>query len=112
MALTSTAIQLIDETCQFNGAVGKYMSKLHLQGFDYHLIAVFGSQSTGKSTLLNGLFGTSFDVMDETVRKQTTKGKSRICFASIMYRYLVSESSEIEHSRSRRRGHRWKRTSR
>ncbi|KAF8256747.1 protein SEY1 [Lactarius quietus] len=43
-------------------------------GFDYNLVAVFGSQSTGKSTLLNRLFGTNFDVMDETKRQQTTKG--------------------------------------
>jgi hypothetical protein len=27
-----------------------------------------------KGTLLNRLFGTNFDVMDETQRKQTTKG--------------------------------------
>lgn len=35
---------------------------------------MFGSQSTGKSTLLNALFGTQFGVMDESVRQQTTKG--------------------------------------
>ena len=33
-----------------------------------------GSQSTGKSTLLNALFGTSFDVMSDSQRRQTTKG--------------------------------------
>jgi len=43
-------------------------------GFDYHLISVFGSQSTGKSTLLNHLFGTEFSVMSESERRQTTKG--------------------------------------
>ena len=43
-------------------------------GFNYHLISVFGSQSTGKSTLLNHLFGTEFSVMSETQRQQTTKG--------------------------------------
>lgn len=43
-------------------------------GFNYHLVSVFGSQSTGKSTLLNALFGTSFNVMSETERRQTTKG--------------------------------------
>ena len=48
--------------------------KLGDKGFDYNLVAVFGSQSTGKSTLLNRLFGTSFDVMSETIRKQTTRG--------------------------------------
>ena len=60
-------------------------------GFAYNIVSVFGSQSTGKSkwdvtidmqhlisfrtgTLLNRLFGTTFDVMDETKRQQTTKG--------------------------------------
>lgn len=43
-------------------------------GFNYHLISVFGSQSTGKSTLLNNLFGTEFSVMSELERRQTTKG--------------------------------------
>lgn len=43
-------------------------------GFNYHVISVFGSQSTGKSTLLNALFSTDFGVMSEAERKQTTKG--------------------------------------
>jgi len=43
-------------------------------GFNYHLISVFGSQSTGKSTLLNALFNTDFSVMSEAERRQTTKG--------------------------------------
>src|SRR3569833_1854301 len=43
-------------------------------GFTYHLISVFGSQSTDKSTLLNHLFGTEFNVMSESERRQTTKG--------------------------------------
>lgn len=53
-----------------------YLSSQNLltAGFAYHLVAVFGSQSTGKSTLLNHLFGTKFSVMDEAARKQTTKG--------------------------------------
>jgi len=65
------------------------------EGFAYNIVSVFGSQSTGKSklygilkvddaelfhlgTLLNRLFGTTFDVMDETKRQQTTKGSSTI----------------------------------
>src|ERR1700760_4805067 len=48
--------------------------KLIPAGFNYHLISVFGSQSTGKSTLLNHLFGTEFGVMAESERRQTTKG--------------------------------------
>jgi hypothetical protein len=48
--------------------------KVSNAGFNYHLISVFGSQSTGKSTLLNHLFGTEFGVMSESDRRQTTKG--------------------------------------
>ena len=48
--------------------------KVSSAGFNYHLISVFGSQSTGKSTLLNYLFGTEFGVMAEDDRRQTTKG--------------------------------------
>lgn len=56
--------------------MSKYLSFEHVAsaGFNYHLISVFGSQSTGKSTLLNYLFGTEFSVMAESERRQTTKG--------------------------------------
>lgn len=50
------------------------LEKVTSSGFNYHLISVFGSQSTGKSTLLNHLFGTDFGVMSEEERRQTTKG--------------------------------------
>ncbi|RKP04791.1 RHD3/Sey1, partial [Thamnocephalis sphaerospora] len=44
-------------------------------GRDYHTIAIFGSQSTGKSTLLNAIFGTEFPIMDASKgRRQTTLG--------------------------------------
>ncbi|KAL8664199.1 MAG: hypothetical protein Q9202_003277 [Teloschistes flavicans] len=69
-------IQVINEDQEFNHALQSYLSsdKVGQAGFNYHLISVFGSQSTGKSTLLNHLFGTEFGVMSETERKQTTKG--------------------------------------
>ena len=56
--------------------LSNYLSseKVSQAGFNYHLISVFGSQSTGKSTLLNHLFGTEFGVMSEQDRRQTTKG--------------------------------------
>ncbi|KAL8713640.1 MAG: hypothetical protein Q9225_006732 [Loekoesia sp. 1 TL-2023] len=69
-------IQVINENQEFNHNLPNYLSfeKISQVGFNYHLISVFGSQSTGKSTLLNHLFGTEFGVMSETDRKQTTKG--------------------------------------
>ncbi|KAG0308863.1 Dynamin-like GTPase that mediates homotypic ER fusion, partial [Dissophora globulifera] len=70
-------LHLINEEKQFSDELSGYISQewnLRDAGFNYNLAAVFGSQSTGKSTLLNRLFGTSFDVMSETARMQTTKG--------------------------------------
>ncbi|KAI8059377.1 RHD3/Sey1 [Gilbertella persicaria] len=69
-------LQIIDENQKFTEDLPAYLEKWHLgdAGFKYNVVAVFGSQSTGKSTLLNGLFGTSFDVMNENQRSQTTKG--------------------------------------
>ncbi|KAJ2922202.1 hypothetical protein H1R20_g14882, partial [Candolleomyces eurysporus] len=70
-------VQIVDEDKTFSrpelsGQIERW--GLRDSGFNYNIVAVFGSQSTGKSTLLNRLFGTTFDVMDETRRQQTTKG--------------------------------------
>ncbi|KAF1353223.1 RHD3/Sey1 [Delphinella strobiligena] len=69
-------IQVIDENKNFNTSLPAYFQQEDIlrQGFNYHIISVFGSQSTGKSTLLNALFGTGFGVMSENERRQTTKG--------------------------------------
>ncbi|CED85425.1 root hair defective 3 gtp-binding protein [Phaffia rhodozyma] len=69
-------IQIIDEDKVFSKELTPAISRWGLvnKGFGYDVVSVFGSQSTGKSTLLNRLFGTTFDVMDEKARKQTTKG--------------------------------------
>jgi hypothetical protein len=44
-------------------------------GLEYSLVAIMGPQSSGKSTLLNHVFGTCFREMDATAgRSQTTQG--------------------------------------
>ncbi|OCF39288.1 protein SEY1 [Kwoniella heveanensis CBS 569] len=69
-------LQIVNENQEFTQELSPYLAKWGLldKGFAYDVVSVFGSQSTGKSTLLNRLFGTSFDVMDESRRQQTTKG--------------------------------------
>ncbi|KAI9469583.1 Dynamin-like GTPase that mediates homotypic ER fusion [Coemansia sp. RSA 989] len=72
-----TRLQLIDDEQRFSEELPMFMKQrwnLADAGFNYDVVAVFGSQSTGKSTLLNRLFGTRFDVMDEGQRQQTTRG--------------------------------------
>ncbi|KAJ7267584.1 RHD3/Sey1 [Mycena haematopus] len=72
----SQRLQIINDEKKFTPDLSEQIESWGLRdaGFGYNIVAVFGSQSTGKSTLLNRLFGTTFDVMDETQRKQTTKG--------------------------------------
>ncbi|KAK4504984.1 hypothetical protein PRZ48_002947 [Zasmidium cellare] len=69
-------VQIVNEDKEFNQNLPQYLQLENIirAGFNYHIISVFGSQSTGKSTLLNYLFGTSFGVMSEQERRQTTKG--------------------------------------
>ncbi|KAM6501966.1 RHD3/Sey1 [Amanita muscaria] len=68
--------QIIDDEKNFTSDLDAQIEQWGLRqaGFSYNIVSVFGSQSTGKSTLLNRLFGTNFDVMDESRRQQTTKG--------------------------------------
>ncbi|KAI0402139.1 RHD3/Sey1 [Xylaria palmicola] len=98
-------VQVIDEDKEFNSNLSSYLSATHVAdaGFNYHLISVFGSQSTGKSTLLNHLFGTEFNVMSETERRQTTKGiwMSKNKTASMTDNILVMD---VEGTDGRERG--------
>lgn len=70
-------VQLVGEDQKFSQHLKEILQRkwqLAAKGFNYNVVAVFGSQSTGKSTLLNTCFDTQFDVMDESARQQTTKG--------------------------------------
>ncbi|GJJ06363.1 Dynamin-like GTPase that mediates homotypic ERfusion [Clathrus columnatus] len=72
----SERLQIVNDEKRFTPELSAQIERWGLRdvGFDYNVVAVFGSQSTGKSTLLNRLFGTTFDVMNESNRQQTTKG--------------------------------------
>ena len=41
---------------------------------EYHSVAIIGVQNSGKSTLLNYLFGTNFSVLKEMAGTRTTRG--------------------------------------
>eukprot|EP00842_Homolaphlyctis_polyrhiza_P007060 jgi/Hompol1/943/HPOL_001581-RA len=84
-------VQLIDEKKSFTKMLPQALERrwgIADEGLNYNVVAVFGSQSTGKSTLLNRLFQTGFDVMDESIRQQTTHGiwisKARGCNTLVM----------------------------
>nr|DAD39216.1 TPA_asm: hypothetical protein HUJ06_013539 [Nelumbo nucifera] len=68
------ATQLIEGNGRFNDKFSENI-KLGDSGSSYVVISIMGPQSSGKSTLLNHLFGTSFNEMRaEKGRSQTTKG--------------------------------------
>ncbi|OHT01778.1 Protein SEY1 3 [Tritrichomonas foetus] len=69
--------QIIDEDANIADGLQEYLQSIGItnSGLDYHIISIIGAQSSGKSTLLNHLFHTSFATMNEaTGRQQTTKG--------------------------------------
>ncbi|KOM30239.1 hypothetical protein LR48_Vigan1082s001100, partial [Vigna angularis] len=70
--------QLIDGDGVFNvSGVENFMKEVKLAecGLSYAVVSIMGPQSSGKSTLLNNLFGTNFREMDAFKgRSQTTKG--------------------------------------
>ncbi|KAI4354150.1 hypothetical protein L6164_003043 [Bauhinia variegata] len=72
------AFQLVDGNCNFNiMGMNDFERKVNLsqRGRSYAVVAIMGPQSSGKSTLMNHLFGTKFKIMDEEDgRSQTTKG--------------------------------------
>jgi len=73
----SNQIQVITEEGKLCEDFNHYVKNTQFgkAGKNYHIVSIIGNQSTGKSTLLNRVFGTTFDVMDASrVRKQTTKG--------------------------------------
>ena len=71
------ATQIITADMKYNDEFGQFVvdNGLANRSSAYHVVSIIGGQSSGKSTLLNNLFGTSFDMMDsKTGRSQTTKG--------------------------------------
>ena len=69
--------QIIDENGNIVDHLEQQITKSGLakDGIDYHTLAIIGCQSSGKSTLLNLLFGTKFLTMNDQIgRQQTTKG--------------------------------------
>ncbi|KAJ9450238.1 Protein SEY1, partial [Diplonema papillatum] len=75
-ASTMPVYHLIDGDLHHKG-FGSFLKQEGLadREYDYSVLAVFGGQSTGKSTLLNRLFNTDFAEMQaDDGRQQTTQG--------------------------------------
>lgn len=66
----SKEIQVINDELEYVPQIGKFTEeeKMGELGTNYHTVAIIGCQSSGKSTLLNYLFGTQFEVLDQETR--------------------------------------------
>lgn len=69
--------QIIDENAKVCETLEGYLDSIGITtaGLNYHTLSIIGPQSSGKSTLLNNLFHTTFETMNDQIgRQQTTKG--------------------------------------
>ncbi|EAR99602.2 ROOT HAIR defective 3 GTP-binding protein (macronuclear) [Tetrahymena thermophila SB210] len=67
---------LIDDQCQLIPGLTNFIrqSGLGQSHNSYNIVSIIGSQNSGKSTLLNRVFGTNFQMLSGSSRTQTTKG--------------------------------------
>lgn len=73
----SEVVQVVSADGEFDDRLESFVqsSSVANSGTNYQIIAITGPQSSGKSTLMNALFGTNFEEMDAfSGRRQTTKG--------------------------------------
>lgn len=59
--------QVISDEGKFRNEVKNYLQEYRELGSDYMILGIIGAQSSGKSTLLNHIYGSKFVTMDENV---------------------------------------------
>jgi protein SEY1 len=73
----TTLMQVVDYEENFYREAAPFLRSCGIaaRGFDYNVVAIMGPQSSGKSTLMNLLFGTKFVTMEaDSGRYQVTQG--------------------------------------
>ena len=71
-----SVFQIISDDVEIDHTmIRQFAAKANDYQLNYKICGIIGTQSTGKSTLLNHLFDCSFTMLDSTMgRRQTTKG--------------------------------------
>ncbi|EGR28220.1 hypothetical protein IMG5_181490 [Ichthyophthirius multifiliis] len=89
------------EECNLNPGLTDFIKECGLISCqnNYNIVSIIGAQNSGKSTLLNRVFGTQFEVLQSKSKQQTTKGiwVSRDKEQNVMI-------LDVEGSNSRQRG--------
>lgn len=74
----SKQVQVINDSLDYVPNLNALIKREKLEeiGENYRTVAIIGAQSSGKSTLLNAMFGTKFDTLNQETSgmQQTTKG--------------------------------------
>ena len=98
MASSATQLQLLTGDGELEeGALVSFLAHNGAEGWNrrYRVVAVMGPQSSGKSTLMNHVFGTTFREMDhERGRSQTTRGG--VAGARVQARFHGRDRREFE----------------
>jgi len=105
--VSNTPYSIISYEGDFNDDVSDYLTgrMTSTQGYDYNMVSILGSQSSGKSTLLNALFGTEFETMDCLIgRSQTTKGLWLSVDDKLQYEEVPMIVMDVEGTDSKERG--------
>jgi Root hair defective 3 GTP-binding protein (RHD3) len=99
-AMNGTERQIINADGDFVGELD--VSSVVGAGRNYHVLSVIGAQSSGKSSLVNGAFGTCFPVLNATKsgRRRTTLG----VWAAVSPSAVPLLVLDVEGSDSRERG--------
>ncbi|GIX65280.1 root hair defective 3 gtp-binding protein (rhd3) protein [Babesia caballi] len=76
-AVVTKPVEFVDYNCNIRAGFNEYLKHAQFDklGFRYNVLSILGCQSSGKSSLLNTVFGLDFDVMNTKLgHSQTTKG--------------------------------------
>lgn len=74
-AQLASPVQLVDDKGTFHDSASEGLRGFAQRGLEYGVVAVVGPQSSGKSSLLNALFGARFETMEASSgRSRTTRG--------------------------------------
>lgn len=106
MASPVAQTQLVTGGGEIGGELDGFVSATSLAswGVGYQVVAIMGPQSSGKSTLLNHLFGTKFTEMDALAgRGQTTQVRAQSRLRAPATPQLTRASASL--SLPRRTGH-------
>ena len=89
-------IQLLDKDLNLNQDLQAFLNKYSWRNCTkYVIISIIGAQGTGKSTLINQIFGTEFETKKKKGSSRTTLGANLTIIEEDEYTFIVIDSEGI-----------------